>query len=68
MSAKNISLFVKIFVVAFITISAILKWCGVLNNVEIKEICIIGGVMAGVFGDVSLNKTLDKFTKGGENE
>lgn len=65
MKAKTISLIIKIVDVGFIITMAILKWCGVFpnENISISEICSIGGVIAVVFGDISLNTALDKFTK-----
>lgn len=64
--AKDVSLIVKIFAVVFIVAMATLKWCNIFNNCEIKEICLIGGVIGAIFGDISLNTTLDKFTKRNE--
>ena len=68
LKAKKLSLIIKIIDVCFMVAMAILKWCGKMQNITINEICIIGGVIAGVFGDISLNTALDKFTKKVENE
>lgn len=61
--AKTISLIVKIIDVIFIIICAVLKWKGVFENATIPEICMIGGVIGAVFGDISINTAIDKFTK-----
>lgn len=66
LKAKTVSLFIKIIDVAFLILLAVLKWCGKLPNAEIKEICLVAGVMGAVFGDISINSALDKFT-GKEN-
>ncbi|MCQ2589306.1 MAG: hypothetical protein MJ179_02675 [Treponema sp.] len=68
LKAKTVSLVIKIIDVAFIVTMAILKWCGLFQNITVGEICIVGGVIASVFGDVSLNTAIDKFTKGKEIE
>jgi hypothetical protein len=66
--AKGVSLVIKITDVLFMVVCSILKWCGVLSNCSVYEICMIGGVIAGVFGDVSINTAIDKFVKkDGEN-
>lgn len=64
--AKTISLIVKIIDVIFIIVCAVLKWKGVFENATIPEICMIGGVIGAVFGDISINTAIDKFTKKGE--
>lgn len=66
--AKKISLIVKCIVVVFIVVCAICKWYGVLGNASVGEICTVGGVIAAVFGDISLNTALDKFTQKKEND
>lgn len=63
MKAKNVSLIVKIVAVVFIIACAILKWLGIFTNATISEICIIGGTMSAIFGDISINTAIDKFTK-----
>ena len=68
LKAKTVSLIIKIIIGIFLVVCSILKWLNVLPNCEIKEICLIGGTIAAIFGDVSLNTALDKFTKkGGED-
>lgn len=67
LKAKTTSLIVKIFDVIFMVTMAILKWTGILPNINVQEIIIIGGVCAAVFGDVSINTFADKFTGKGEN-
>lgn len=66
LKAKKVSLIVKIVAVVFIIVCAVLKWLGIFQNCEIKEICIIGATVGAIFGDVSINTALDKFKKGGE--
>ena len=61
--AKTVSLIVKIVDVVFIIVCAVLKWKGVFENATIPEICMIGGVIGAVFGDISINTAIDKFTK-----
>ena len=63
MKAKNVSLIVKIVAVVFIITCAVLKWLGIFTNATISEICIIGGTMSAIFGDISINTAIDKFTK-----
>ena len=66
--AKTVSLIVKIIDVIFITVCAVLKWKGVFENATIPEICMIGGVIVAIFGDISVNTALDKFTNKREEE
>ena len=61
--ARTVSLIVKIIDVIFIIVCAVLKWKGVFENATIPEICMIGGVIGAVFGDISINTAIDKFTK-----
>ena len=61
--ARTVSLIVKIVDVVFIIVCAVLKWKGVFENATIPEICMIGGVIGAVFGDISINTAIDKFTK-----
>lgn len=61
--AKKVSLFIKIFAVLFIVICAVLKWLNIFPNAEISEICIVGGTIGAIFGDISINTAIDKFTK-----
>ena len=63
LKAKSTSLIIKIVDVVFICVCAVLKWKGILQNATITEICIVGGTIGAVFGDVSINTALDKFTK-----
>lgn len=67
LKAKTVSLVVKIFIIVFIVVCSILKWLNIMPNCEVKEICLIGGTIAAIFGDVSINTALDKFTKGKED-
>ena len=64
--ARTVSLIVKIIDVIFIIVCAVLKWKGVFENATIPEICMIGGVIGAVFGDISINTAIDKFTKRNE--
>ncbi len=66
LKAKKVSLIVKIVAVVFVITCAVLKWVGVFQNCEIKEICFIGATVGAIFGDVSINTALDKFKKGEE--
>lgn len=72
LKAKSASLIVKIFAVVFIVVCAVLKWLGIFQSATISEVCIVGGALAAIFGDVSINTAIDKFTKkkeeGEENE
>ena len=68
MQAKSISIIVKVFAVLFICTGAVLKWLNVFPNATISEICIVGGTIAAIFGDVSINTAIDKFTKKGGEE
>ena len=63
LKAKSVSLVVKIVSVVFIVTVAVLKWLGIFPNATISEICIVGGTMSAIFGDVSINTAIDKFTK-----
>ena len=63
LKAKSVSLIVKIVSVVFIITGAVLKWLGIFPNATISEICIVGGTMSAIFGDVSINTALDKFRK-----
>ena len=64
--ARTVSLIVKIVDVVFIITCAVLKWKNVFENATIPEICMIGGVIGAVFGDISINTAIDKFTKRNE--
>ena len=64
--ARTVSLIVKIIDVIFIIVCAVLKWKGVFENATIPEICMIGGVIGAIFGDISVNTAIDKFTKRNE--
>lgn len=68
LKAKTVSLIIKIFAVVFICAGAILKWLNIFTNASISEICIVGGTLGAIFGDVSINTALDKFTKKGGEE
>lgn len=63
LKAKSASLIVKIFAVVFIVVCAVLKWLGIFPDATITEICIVGGTLGAIFGDVSINTAIDKFTK-----
>lgn len=68
MEAKKVSLIVKICTCFFIAVCCFLKWLDVFKTATISEICIAGGTLAGIFGDVSINLMMEKFRKnGGEN-
>lgn len=66
LKAKTVSLFVKIFAVAFICTGSVLKWLDIFPNATISEICIVGGTIGAIFGDISINTAIDKFR--GTNE
>jgi len=61
--AKTVSLIVKVVDVILIIGFAVLKWLGKFPEATIGEICTVGAVVAAIFGDISLNTALDKFTK-----
>lgn len=63
MEAKKVSLIIKICAVAFVTVCAVLKWLNIFQNATISEICIVGGTIGAIFGDISINTALDKFLK-----
>ena len=63
MEAKKVSLVVKICTCIFIVICCVLKWLGVFATATISEICIAGGTLAGIFGDVSINLMMEKWSK-----
>lgn len=66
LKAKTVSLWVKIFAVAFICAGAVLKWLNIFPNATVSEICIVGGTIGAIFGDISINTAIDKFR--GTNE
>lgn len=66
LKAKTVSLWVKIFAVAFVCTGAVLKWLNIFPNATISEICIVGGTIGAIFGDISINTAIDKFR--GTNE
>lgn len=66
--AKTVSLIVKIVDVLLIITFAVLKWIGIFENATVGEICAIGGVIGAIFGDISVNTAIDKFTKKKEEE
>lgn len=68
LKAKTVSLIVKIVAVVFIVVCAVLKWLGVFPNATVSDICIIGGTITAIFGDVSINTALDKFRKKEDEE
>lgn len=61
--AKTVSLIVKVVDAILIVGFAVLKWLGYFPDATIGEICTVGAVIAAIFGDISLNTALDKFTK-----
>ena len=63
MEAKKVSLIIKICAVVFVTVSAVLKWLNIFQNATISEICIVGGTIGAIFGDISINTAIDKFVK-----
>lgn len=63
LKAKSVSLVVKIVAVVFIVVCAVLKWLGIFPNATVSDICIIGGTITAIFGDISVNTALDKFRK-----
>lgn len=61
MKARDVSVIVKICTCVFIVVCCVLKWLGVFGNATVAEICIAGGTLAGIFGDVSVNLMLEKW-------
>ena len=68
LEAKKVSLIMKICAVVFIVVCAVLKWLGIFANATISEICLVGGTIGAIFGDISINTAIDKFTKKGAEE
>ena len=68
LKAKKVSLIIKIIAVIFIIVCAVLKWIGVFPNATVGEICMVGGTVGAIFGDISVNTALDKFTKRSDEE
>ncbi len=68
LKAKKVSLVIKIIAVIFIIVCAVLKWIGVFPNATVGEICMVGGTIGAIFGDISINTAIDKFTKKGGEE
>lgn len=66
MKAKDASLIAKIVAGAILLAGAVLKWIGVFDNCEIKELCTVAGTLAALFVTVDTNIALDKFTKQSE--
>lgn len=62
LKAKTVSLIIKIVDVIIAVVFFVLKGLKILD-ISVGEICAICGIIAGVFGDVSLNTAFDKFTK-----
>lgn len=60
MKAKTVSLIVKICTCIFIVSCCVLKWLGVFPTATIGEICMTGGTLAAIFGDVSINLMMEK--------
>ena len=60
MKAKTVSLIVKICTCVFIVACCVLKWLGVFPTATIGEICMTGGTLAAIFGDVSINLMMEK--------
>jgi uncharacterized membrane protein len=63
LKAKKVSLIVKIVAIIFLVVCSILKWVGIFTNATIYEICMVAGTMSAIFGDISVNTAIDKFTK-----
>lgn len=61
MKARDVSVIVKICTCVFIVACCVLKWLGVFSNATVAEICIAGGTLAGIFGDVSINLMMEKW-------
>lgn len=63
LKAKKVSLIVKVIAIIFLVVCSILKWVGIFTNATIYEICMVAGTMSAIFGDISVNTAIDKFTK-----
>jgi uncharacterized membrane protein len=63
LKAKKVSLIVKIVAIIFLVVCSILKWVGIFTNATIYEICMVAGTMSAIFGDISVNTAIDKFTQ-----
>lgn len=63
LKAKKVSIIIKIVDVIFLVVCSVLMWLGIFPNATIPEICMVAGTIAAIFGDVSINTTIDKFKK-----
>ena len=68
LKAKTVSLIVKIVAVVFVVVCSVLMWMGFFPNATVYDICIVGGTISAIFGDVSINTALDKFRKKEDKE
>jgi uncharacterized membrane protein len=68
MKAKDASLIAKITAGVILLAGAILKWLGIFENCEIRELCTVAATLAALFVTVDTNIALDKFKKAGAEE
>ena len=67
--AKSLSKLFKIFTGVGLLTCAILKWCSLLPNATIGEICILLSVVYGLgAGTIDFNLIVDKFVGGTKHE
>ena len=60
LKAKDVSLWAKIAGAVILVVGAILKWAGVFENADIKEIAIVAYGIMGLFGTVDINLLFEK--------
>lgn len=66
------SLASKMLAILTLLVGAAMKWTGVFQSLEIKDLCLVAFSIMGICGTVDVNITLDKFlgrnVKGTGNE
>jgi len=63
--ARTCSLIAKVIGALYILIVSTLSFLGIFNA-PIKDICLIGFAIMGIFGTVDLNLLVEKFTHTGD--
>lgn len=67
--AKSLSKLFKIFTGVGLLTCAILKWCSLLPNATMGEICMLWSVVYGLgAGTIDFNLIVDKFVGGTKHE
>ncbi len=66
-AAKSISKFFKFLAAGGVIVCAVLKWCGVMPEATVGEICVTWAAVYGIgAGTIDLNIMFDKFSGGGK--